>query len=101
MRHHFVGGTLAGVPTTRPRHVVTETDDIARALDDAARRWPDEAHDRRRLLLRLVHEGHRAALDQHEAVASRQREAVQRTAGALTGAYEPGYLAHLREEWPV
>ena len=28
------------MPTTRPRHPVTETPDIARILDEAARRWP-------------------------------------------------------------
>lgn len=31
------------MPTTRPRHPVTETDEIAEILDDAARRWPDVA----------------------------------------------------------
>ena len=29
------------MPTTRPRHPGTETDEIAEILDDAARRWPD------------------------------------------------------------
>ncbi len=33
--------TLESVPTTRPRHVVTETDDLADALDAAARLWPE------------------------------------------------------------
>ncbi len=32
------------VPTTRPRHYVTETDELAAALDAAALRWPDAAH---------------------------------------------------------
>ena len=27
------------MPTTRPRHPVTETDEIAAVLDEAARRW--------------------------------------------------------------
>jgi hypothetical protein len=30
----------------------------------------------------------------------RRRAAIERTAGALTGVYPPGYLAHLRNEWP-
>lgn len=29
------------MPTTRPRHPVTETDDIAEILDEAGRKWPD------------------------------------------------------------
>jgi hypothetical protein len=28
-----------------------------------------------------------------------QGAAVEETAGALTGVYEPGYLASLREDW--
>lgn len=29
------------MPTTRRRHPVTETDEVAQALDEAARTWPD------------------------------------------------------------
>ncbi len=29
------------MPTTRPRHPITETDEIAAILDEAARRWGD------------------------------------------------------------
>lgn len=28
------------MPTARPRHPVTETDEISRILDEAARKWP-------------------------------------------------------------
>jgi hypothetical protein len=31
------------MPTARPRHMITETDDITAALDAAARRWPESA----------------------------------------------------------
>jgi glutathione S-transferase len=88
------------VPTIRPRHVITETADIARALDDAAKRWPEDSHDRRRLLLRLVAEGHRMALDQGEVHAAERRAAVLRTSGTLTGVYGEHYLSGLREDWP-
>lgn len=30
-----------------------------------------------------------------------RRAAVEETAGALTGTYEPGYLEALREDWPA
>ena len=33
--------------------------------------------------------------------AARRREAIQRTSGALTGAYEPDYLERLRHDWPA
>jgi hypothetical protein len=84
----------------RPRLTITETDDVARALDEAAERWP-EIRSRRELLLRLVEEG-RAALahDDDERTAAR-REALVKTSGALTGAYEPDHLTRLRDDWPA
>jgi hypothetical protein len=88
------------MPTTRPRHVVTETEQIARALDDAARRWPEESS-RAKLLLRLVDEGHQAVTAQHDHRVAARHEAIARTSGALTGVYRRDYLTELREDWPA
>jgi hypothetical protein len=86
------------MPTTRPRHTITETEELARALDDAARRWPGER--RARLLVRLAEEGHRVVRAQGDAEAARRRAAVGRTRGAVSGAYGEGYLRRLRGDWP-
>jgi hypothetical protein len=80
--------------------VITETEQIVQALDDAARRWPADRGNRARLLTRLVEEGHRAVIRQRERDASARRAAVARTSGALTGAYGEDYLAGLRADWP-
>lgn len=89
------------MPTARARHLITETDQVAKALDDAARRWPDDRGSRARLLLHLVQEGHQALLDE----AAKRREAriaaIRRTSGSLTGSYDFGYLEQLREDWPA
>lgn len=86
------------MPTVRPRHVVTETDELARALDAAAQRWPELS--RPRLLARLALEGHRAV----EAACEQRRQdrlaAIDRFAGVLTGSFTDGYLEKLRAEWP-
>lgn len=87
------------MPTARPRHVITETDAVARALDDAARRWPEE-RSRSRLVLRLLAEGHRALHVEHDGEVAVRQAAVRRTSGALAGAYEPDYLERLRDDWP-
>lgn len=89
------------MPTTRPRHLITETEHVAQALDDAAKRWPAESGNRAKLLLRLVEEGHRAVLGQQERRLRQRREALARTSGALTGLYGEGYLGELREDWPA
>lgn len=89
------------MPTTRPRHVLTETDELRRILDDAAERWPDERQNRTALLRRLVREGHLALTDDRERRARVQCDAVARTRGALTGSYGRDYLEGLREDWPA
>jgi hypothetical protein len=87
------------MPTARPRHFVTETDDLAAALDAAAQRWPDLT--RAQLIVRLALEGDRAAHEAHAARRLRRLAAIQRHSGSLTGAYGPGYLDKLREDWPA
>jgi hypothetical protein len=79
---------------------LTETDELAAALDAAARRWPEDAHSRSRLLLRLIEAGAGALAEERERHRTRRLAAVKRTAGALTGVYPPGYLEQLRGEWP-
>lgn len=88
------------MPTTRPRHTLTETDELAAALNAAARRWPEDAGSRSRLLLRLVEAGERAIGDERERQRTRRRAAVERTHGQFRGLYGPGYLERLRDEWP-
>jgi hypothetical protein len=89
------------MPTARPRHTLTETDDLARALDDAARRWPADRDSRTKLLHRLIVEGHRTIVDRDGRLADHRRDAIRRTSGALTGSYAADHLARLRDDWPA
>lgn len=88
------------MPTKRRRHLITETDEVAAALDDAAAKWPDETS-RARLLVRLVAEGHGAISRRRVREDQRRRDAVDRTSGVLTGVYGADYLDELREDWPA
>ncbi len=87
------------MPTTRPRHFVTETDDLAQALDEAAVKWPDLS--RAQVLVKLALEGHRAAQHAHEERRRRRLAALRKHSGVLTGVYGPNYLEGSREEWPA
>ena len=88
------------MPTSRPRHTVTETQEVAQALDRAAHHWPEAASKRGKLLLRLVREGNRALEHAVNDERLRRQAAVERTAGALTGIYPTDYLKRLRDDWP-
>lgn len=81
--------------------MITESEQVARALDDAAERWPGDRGNRTKLLLRLLEEGHRAVLDQRAHDVVDQRDAVGRTSGVLTGVFGDDYLIALREDWPA
>lgn len=83
------------MPTTKPRYTVTDSGAVSELLDEAQRRWP-EVDNRKELLLRLAAAG-REAIEREGAA---RRAAVAETAGALSGVYEPGELARLREDWP-
>ncbi|HEY5857315.1 MAG TPA: hypothetical protein VIW24_25610 [Aldersonia sp.] len=80
-----------------PLDIVTETDDLALALDAAAIRWPGLS--RAQLLVQLAMEGHRAAQGAHDERHRRRLAAVRAHSGALTGMYPSDYLDTLREEW--
>lgn len=86
------------MPTNRPRHQVTETPDIAHALDLAARHWPQEP--RSKLLLRLIHAGKASLQEGDRDVDRARREAIAATSGKYRGVFGPGYLEELRRDWP-
>lgn len=81
--------------------MITETDEVARALHDAARQWPEDRERPAKLLLDLMREGHRAIAADVERAAVDRRAAIQRTSGALNGTYPADYLEQLRGDWPA
>jgi hypothetical protein len=86
------------VPTSRPRYTVTETDALARALEEVARTHPELEGDRNALFRRLVEE----ATARYDGAARRDgvRAALARIEARDLN-YPAGYLADLRAEWPA
>jgi hypothetical protein len=79
--------------------VITETDEVARALDAAAERWPEDRHSRPKLVVHLLEEGYRALGSARGEAAADRRDALRRTSGLLTGMYGSDYLHRIREDW--
>jgi hypothetical protein len=77
------------VPTSRRRHAVTETDEVAAALDMAAKRWPDVP--RAQLIPLVLAEWTNAARSED------RRSALRRLIGSLPGS---SGLYSREEDWP-
>jgi len=82
--------------TTLPRHSITETPDIAQAIDLAAATWPERRDNRAELARRLIligadsvgrSEPGRAAL-------------VEQWGGFLAGVYPTDAEQALKDDWP-
>lgn len=82
------------MPTELLRHSVTETPDIAAAIDTGAAVMPGAS--RSEIVRYLIRRGAQAAQTD---IAARQA-AVERWAGCLTGTYPPNAAAALKDEWP-
>lgn len=90
----------SGMPTNRPRVLVTETDDLAEALTTAEQAWPEETS-RARLLTRLaLLGGERLAQRSPEARAQRRRALLGQPREGYRGMFPRGYREGLRDEWP-
>jgi hypothetical protein len=87
------------MPTTRRRYQITETPEVARALDQAAKRWPGES--RAKLLVRLVEVGGGTLERDAHAENLSHRAAVLASAGRYGEAFGSDFLTELRADWPA
>lgn len=98
--HLDTGCYTPAMPTTRHRFSITETDELARTLDAAARVWPEHRNDRGELLRQVLHWGAERVEEVASERRAQRRAAIRATAGSLTGMYPPGAAQQLKEEWP-
>lgn len=96
MIHRYARWYTALVPTTRLRHQVTETDEIAAAIDLAAEYWPGES--RSELVRRLVVAGAQRLVE-GPIERTLQIELALSELAALEPCYPEGYLEGLRRDW--
>lgn len=87
------------MPTTLPRHTITETPDVAAVLDEAARRHPGLS--RQQLLRVVVLEAGQAQQDRREVERVRLRALFEHPDPQLTGLDGAEQLRRMRaEDWP-
>jgi hypothetical protein len=74
--------------------MITETSEVAEALDGAARKWPEFKEDRAMLLRKLIVAGW-TTLQGDE-----RHHVIRESAGAATDLYPRNARAELLAEWP-
>ncbi|MDR2620641.1 MAG: hypothetical protein LBC29_05955 [Propionibacteriaceae bacterium] len=82
------------MPTTLDRHTITETPEIAAALDIAALRWPGKT--RAELVRQVLVE----SAEQMLASAEHRRRMIEKYAGVFTGTYPADWDEQRKAEWP-
>ncbi|MEX2441899.1 MAG: hypothetical protein WD400_04565 [Pontimonas sp.] len=88
------------MPTSRPRHMITESDRLAGALGLAAELWPEASGDRGALVKRILEAGIEAIEVRQERHTNERHAAITELAGTMTGVWPAGWRDELRDEWP-
>ena len=81
--------------------MITETEEIALAIDLAAEAWGHECPERSDLIRRLIAKGAEAvAAEQQQKQAQRMAAVAELASGKYDHVWPAGYLEELRSEWP-
>lgn len=89
------------MPTTKPRHMITETDEISGALSQAAKIWPELAGQRTLLLRKLLEVGIQTIEMDLEKNTAQRIAAVEKLAGSMDGVWPANWREELVEDWPA
>lgn len=81
--------------------MVTETDRIARALDDADTLWPEAGGDRSALLRLVVNAGIEVVNAEVDRQREQRHESIAALSGAFTGVWPERWRDEMRDEWPA
>lgn len=80
--------------------MITESNELASALDDAAKIWPDARENRAELLRRLVYVGSEALSTAKTKQRATKLAAINKCAGSMNGVWPRNWRNELKAEWP-
>ena len=89
------------MPTARARHMITETDRLADALNIAADVWPEIRTERAELLRRIIDAGIESLEQDARQRAAERIATVRALKGSMTGTWPADWREDLRGEWPA
>lgn len=88
------------MPTARQRYMITETEPIARALEEASALWPDVAAEKSKLLQKILSEGMETVHLRAENNKLEKVKIIRQVAGSMNGIWPDGWREELLNEWP-
>jgi len=88
------------MPTLRPRHMITESDQIALALENAALLWPEAKGDRSKLLKKILETGIQNIETQLQSQQSKRLGAISAASGSLANAWPTNWREERDLQWP-
>lgn len=80
--------------------MITESDALAKAIDNAARLWPEVKDERAELLRRLIDRGIESVEAEFNEQIETRRKAVMEVAGSLSGIWPANWREEMRAGWP-
>ena len=81
--------------------MITESDQLARALDHAAKVYPELVNERAELLRCLIERGIQSLEAEYDEAIEARKKAIREVAGSMSGIWPENYLEELRNEWPA
>lgn len=88
------------MPTLRQRHMITESDQLAKAIDYAAQIRPDLRDERADLLRYIIDLGIQSVDAELLAGIESRKKAIAEASGSMTGIWPENWRELMRAEWP-
>ena len=88
------------MPTARPRHMITESDDLSLALDRAAALWPELADNRTALLRRILEQGMLVMNTRASERLATRATTIAEIEREFDDLWPEGWLDQMKSEWP-
>lgn len=80
--------------------MITESDELSRALDYAAKRWPEQNGQRSLLLKKILEEATAELLQQEADKNSERLTHIKRVAGSMSDVWPENWREELANDWP-
>lgn len=89
------------MPTTKPRHMITESDDVAAALELAKARWPELSNDKGKLLKKMLEFSALAIAREMDLKRNSRLSKIEDIAGSMPDVWPENWREEARSEWPA